>query len=326
MVESRRRVKPNRRALYLVRAWRNLFAQRFFVPTIRALYLCLVLNLVGALSVAAQIQPRPTLPPEAASNHNRPIGLASIAHELAAELSGIRCRKVVVMDFWGSDASWSPFSSWLADQFSTALKSSGYPIEVVNRAQLLISLEANGLSQEIGRSVEILRVADSLGADTLVQGTYGFAEHGIGVTLHAYHVTDPRHASPGEGYARETEVRGKIPMQEIAIVVPLPPDASKKDFFSGEGGVSSPECVYCPNPQFSAEAKKIKLQGTVLLDAIITAEGSATQITVVKGLGHGLDEQAIECVNQWRLRPAIDADGKPVSVPTPLEVVFRLNP
>ena len=72
-------------------------------------------------------------------------------------------------------------------------------------------------------------------------------------------------------------------MQEIAIVVPLPPDASKKDFFSGEGGVSSPECVYCPNPQFSAEAEEIKLQGTVLLDAIITAEGSAPKSRSSKG-------------------------------------------
>ena len=230
------------------------------MPTIRAVSSCVALSLIAALSVGAQIQPRPTRPPEvAAPNHNRPIGLASIAHELAKELSSIGCRKVVVMDFWGSDASWSPFSSWLADQFSTAIRSSGYPIEVVDRAQLLISLGANGLSQVIGSSLEIFQVANSLGADTLVQGTYGSAEHGIGVTLHAYHVTDPGYANPDEGNARDAEVRGKIPMQEIAIVVPLPPDASKKYLFSGEGGVSSPACLYCPNPQFSAEAKKVKL-------------------------------------------------------------------
>jgi TonB family protein len=313
--------------LYLIPSARNLSKRRLFVPTIRAFSLCIALYLTAASSVGTQIQPRPTRPPEVAvPNKNRPIGLASIARELAAELSGIGCRKVVVMDFWGSDASWSPFSSWLADQFSTAIRSSGYPIEVADRAQLLIRLEANGLSQEIGSRVEILRVANSLGADTLVQGTYGSAEHGIGITLHAYYVTDPRHANPDDAYARDAEVRGKIPMREIAIVVPLPPDASKKYLFSGEGGISSPECVYCPNPQFSAEAKKIKLQGTVLLDAIITAEGSATQITVVKGLGHGLDEHAIECVKEWRLRPAIEADGNPVSIPAPLEVVFRLNP
>ena len=142
-------MKPNRRALYLVRAWRNLFAQRFFVPTIRALYLCLVLNLVGALSVGAQTQPRPTLPPEAsASNHNRPIGLASIAHELAAELSGIHCRKVVVMDFWGSDASWSP--SVLRGWRTSFLQLLGVLVTQSrwfsgHRAQLLISLRANGV-------------------------------------------------------------------------------------------------------------------------------------------------------------------------------------
>ena len=131
---------------------------------------------------------------------------------------------------------------------------------------------------------------------------------------------------PDDAYARDAELRGKIPMQKIAILVPLPPDASKKYLFSGEGGVSFPECVYCPNPQFSDAAKKSKRQGTVLLGAIITAEGSVTQVTVVKSLGSGLDERAIECVKEWRLRSAVDADGKPVSIPTPLEVVFRLNP
>jgi len=315
------------KTLYLIHSARNLSKRRLFVPTIRAFSLCIALYLTAASSVSAQIQPRPTRPPEVAvPNKNRPIGLGSIARELAAELSGIGCRKVVVMDFWGSDASWSPLSSWLADHFSTAIRSSGYPIEVVDRAQLLISLGANGLSHVIGSSLEIEQVANSLGADTLVQGTYGSAEHGIGVTLHAYRVTDPRHENPDEAYARDAELRGKIPMQKIAILVPLPPDASKKYLFSGEGGVSFPECVYCPNPQFSDAAKKSKRQGTVLLGAIITAEGSVTQVTVVKSLGSGLDERAIECVKEWRLRSAVDADGKPVSIPTPLEVVFRLNP
>ena len=297
------------------------------MSTIRALSLCLTLQLAAALPVGAQIPPRPTRPPEVAvPNHNRPIGLAPIAHELAKELSSIGCSKVVVTDFWGPDASWAPFSSWLADQFSTALRGSGYPIAVVDRSRLLVSLGANGLSEqdELGTSIELLRVANSLGADTLIQGTYGSAANGIGVTLHAYHVRDHAYMNPDESGTQVAEIRGKIPMQEIAIVVPLPPDASKKYLVPGEGGVGSPACIYCPNPQFSAEATKSKLQGTVLLDATITAEGSVTQVTVLKGLGHGLDEQAIECVKGWRLRPAIDADGRPVSVRNPLEVVFRL--
>ena len=236
-------------ALYLVHSSRNLFARRFLVSTIRALSLCLTLQLAAALPVGAQIQPRPTRPPEVAvPNHNRPIGLAPIAHELAKELSSIGCSKVVVTDFWGPDASWAPFSSWLADRFSTALRGSGYPIAVVDRSRLLVSLGANGLSEqdELGTSIELLRVANSLGADTLIQGTYGSAANGIGVTLHAYHVRDHAYMNPDESGTQVAEIRGKIPMQEIAIVVPLPPDASKKYLVPGEGGVGSPACIYCP--------------------------------------------------------------------------------
>ena len=54
---------------------------------------------------------------------------------------------------------------------------------------------------------------------------------------------------------------------------------------AGTGGYGSPACLYCPQPQFSDEAVKAKYQGTVLLVAIITADGRATDIRVAKGLG-----------------------------------------
>ncbi len=54
---------------------------------------------------------------------------------------------------------------------------------------------------------------------------------------------------------------------------------------AGTGGYGSPACLYCPQPQFSDEAVKAKYQGTVLLIAIITADGRATDIRVCKGLG-----------------------------------------
>ena len=83
---------------------------------------------------------------------------------------------------------------------------------------------------------------------------------------------------------------------------------------AGTGGYGSPACLYCPQPQFSDEAVKAKYQGTVLLVAIITADGRATDIRVAKGLGLGLDEKAVEAVRTWRFRPALGPDGKPASV------------
>jgi protein TonB len=93
---------------------------------------------------------------------------------------------------------------------------------------------------------------------------------------------------------------------------------------AGTGGYGSPACLYCPQPQFSDEAVKAKYQGTVLLVAVITADGRATEIRIAKGLGLGLDEKAVEAVRTWRFRPALGPDGKPASVRQSIEVTFHL--
>jgi len=92
----------------------------------------------------------------------------------------------------------------------------------------------------------------------------------------------------------------------------------------GLGGYGMPSCLYCPNPTFSDEAVKAKYQGTVVLSAVITSDGRPIDIRVVKGLGLGLDEKAIEAVRNWRFKPSIGPDGKPSTVTAPIEVTFRL--
>ena len=93
---------------------------------------------------------------------------------------------------------------------------------------------------------------------------------------------------------------------------------------AGTNGYGEPTCLYCPSPAFSDEAVKAKYQGQVLLQAVITADGRATNIHVIKGLGVGLDEKAIEAVRNWRFNPARGPDGRPAAVTTTIEVTFRL--
>jgi len=95
-------------------------------------------------------------------------------------------------------------------------------------------------------------------------------------------------------------------------------------FRPGTGGVGYPSCAYCPDPKYSEEARKAKYQGTVVLQAVITPDGRATEIQVVKGPGLGLEEKAVEAVKQWRFKPALGPNGKPVAVVVPLEITFRL--
>ena len=89
------------------------------------------------------------------------------------------------------------------------------------------------------------------------------------------------------------------------------------------GGVSSPVPIFKPEPEYSEEARKAKYQGSVLLSIVIQADGTTSNIRVIRPLGLGLDEKAIEAVTKWRFKPSLK-DGRPVAVSANVEVNFRL--
>lgn len=90
------------------------------------------------------------------------------------------------------------------------------------------------------------------------------------------------------------------------------------------GGVDrKPELLSKVEPEYSEEARKAKFQGTVLISLIVDQSGHPYDIRVVRPLGLGLDEKAIEAVRKWTFRPAMVA-GKPVKVRATVEVNFRL--
>lgn len=89
------------------------------------------------------------------------------------------------------------------------------------------------------------------------------------------------------------------------------------------GGVSRPEILFDPEPEYSEEARKAKFQGTVTLSIVVLPDGTTSNIRVTKPLGLGLDEKAIEAVKKWKFRPSMK-DGKPVPVYASVEVNFRL--
>jgi TonB family protein len=81
--------------------------------------------------------------------------------------------------------------------------------------------------------------------------------------------------------------------------------------------------IYKVDPEFSDEARRSKYQGTVLLRVIIGVDGKPHDISVVRSLGMGLDEKAVEAARLWRFEPAL-RDGRPVPVEVNMEVGFHL--
>jgi TonB family protein len=93
--------------------------------------------------------------------------------------------------------------------------------------------------------------------------------------------------------------------------------------FKVGGGISAPQAVSTPDPEYTEEARMAKTQGKCILWLIVDDTGKPRNIKVVRGLGFGLDTKAIEAVQQWRFQPALK-DGKPVNVQISVEVGFHL--
>ena len=89
------------------------------------------------------------------------------------------------------------------------------------------------------------------------------------------------------------------------------------------GGVIGPKIIYQPEPEFSEEARKAKFMGVVTVSIVVDATGKPQNVKVLRGVGMGLDEKAVEAVRQYRFKPATE-NGKPVAVYLNVEVNFEI--
>jgi TonB family protein len=87
-------------------------------------------------------------------------------------------------------------------------------------------------------------------------------------------------------------------------------------------GMTPPRPIVKVQPQYTEEARNAKLRGTVVARVEIWPDGKAHNIRVERGLGMGLDEKAVEGIEQWEFEPATK-DGKPVKVAATIEMNFR---
>jgi periplasmic protein TonB len=90
------------------------------------------------------------------------------------------------------------------------------------------------------------------------------------------------------------------------------------------GRVAAPVLIHSVEAEFSDEARRAKYQGVCLVSLIVDAQGNPQNIHVVRQLGMGLDEKAIEAIRQYKFKPAMKDGRTPVPVMITIEVDFRL--
>ena len=100
--------------------------------------------------------------------------------------------------------------------------------------------------------------------------------------------------------------------------------------FGGQRGAGAnilpPIVVRSVKPQYTTEAMRARIQGAVLVAAIVETDGTVRNARVVRSLDgvFGLDQAAVRAANQWVFRPAT-MDGQPVALAVTIELVFTLR-
>jgi TonB family protein len=105
-----------------------------------------------------------------------------------------------------------------------------------------------------------------------------------------------------------------------AEIAPATKSAPKKP----EESATQPVVILSkPNPLYTDEARKLGIEGEVLVEVIFRASGQVQTVRVVKGLGHGLDEAALHAAEQIRFKPAMQ-EGHAVDFPAIAHIVFQV--
>jgi TonB family protein len=104
---------------------------------------------------------------------------------------------------------------------------------------------------------------------------------------------------------------------------PVPDHGAFSCSQSPERNVTPPRATYSPAPEFSEQARKHKITGTVVLSLTVGVDGIPRDIKVEKGIGYGLDEKAVEAVSRWKFDPALK-DGQPIEKQINVEASFNL--
>jgi TonB family protein len=101
-------------------------------------------------------------------------------------------------------------------------------------------------------------------------------------------------------------------------------EGNRPVYLVNRGTVTPPKPIRTPDPEYTEAARRNRIEGTTILSVVVNEKGFPEMLKIVRGLGGGLDIQALVAVANWEFGPALMA-GKPVAVLINVEVQFRLG-
>jgi TonB family protein len=243
-----------------------------------------------------------------------------------ANCKGRDCR-IAVANFTFSSGLTSVLGSELADRFAQVLGSQKNAVAVIDRALFRSYLERQRIPGELLNNEKAMRwLGLAVGATTILDGRIEASGSSMRVEARLMSCQKDK-AGPEESFAFSYDG----PASDLSPTEAFAPQLPSTEAFSapairevGKGGVQPPKCVYCPNPSYTDPARLAKLNGTAIMEVVVTAEGQTGPVRIVKGLPLGLNESAIEAMHNWRFRPST-LNGEPVTARVHVEVMFRVH-
>ena len=128
----------------------------------------------------------------------------------------------------------------------------------------------------------------------------------------------------GDGSGKISGSRGTVRSSGFGDAdVPAAPTVRAQKAAPDQAPLQPAEILSKPVPQYTEEARRLKIEGEVLLEVVLQSGGSVHVVRVVRGLGHGLDESAMRAAEKLQFKPAT-RNGQPTDSTAVLHVVFQL--
>ncbi len=258
--------------------------------------------------------------------------IRALADRVLQEANKADCKpgncRILVADFVFPTGATSQLGMQIADEFSKELASQQSAIQIIERSRLRAYLEQQSIPSTLLNNEKAMRwLGKQLGATAVLVGTTEDEGDSVRVQVNL-RSCEKEKAGPVEGftfpYAGSKDPFTALDFPAKAASV----DNSSTDpavfrARAGVGGVTSPICLYCPQPSYTNPARAAKFQGTMLLDVIVSPDGEMKSASFIRGLPFGLNDKAVEALRRWKFRPAT-LNAQPVMVKVQIEVTFRL--
>ena len=274
----------------------------------------------------------PASPPEKPASQPESVAdLSALATSLAKHISVAGCQSnrctLLVTDFTLPSGNTSTYGIYLADLLFRELASNRYKLQLIDRKRLQALLAKDRVSADCEDRPVIHWLSHELDARFIVFGTTETAgDSQVHLSSELIDTTSKEWSvySAMVNLGSPSSAEDLRPVEPFAALPPITNSSSgEKVEPTGIDGTTLPSCNYMPNPPYSESAQRLKLSGSITVQAVVNSQGTLENIRIVRGLPGGLNETTMNTMRTWRCHPAWK-DGKPVPVVLPFTISFRL--